>query len=286
MLRLEFPNTSHEIEYLSMIEEWKSHEIPSSPGALFRWETFEEFLQLAKDDLEKGNRHWVPATLFFAVNEDRILGAIQIRHHINHPNLIERWGHIGYGIRPSERWKWYAKEMLKFALIESQKLWLEKVLITCHDDNIASVKVIETNWWIFERYTDIEGVKWRRYWIDMYFQEKELIKSLEIELLTFECRHNPQRINELLADDFFECGKTGMMFGKKECLEWLPLEKEKKLVARDVRASLLASDIVKVNYFCDIWGDGEDITTSFRTSLWRKTESWWQMFFHQWTLID
>jgi predicted acetyltransferase len=90
MIRLEFPDTSHKTEYLSMIEEWKSHEVPSSPGALFRGETFEEFLQLTKDDLEKGNRHGVPATLFFAVNEaDGILGAIQIRHHINHPNLIE-----------------------------------------------------------------------------------------------------------------------------------------------------------------------------------------------------
>ena len=40
-----------------MIEDWISHEVPSSPGALFRGETFEEFLQLTKDDLEKGNRH-------------------------------------------------------------------------------------------------------------------------------------------------------------------------------------------------------------------------------------
>ncbi len=57
MLRLEFPDTSHKTEYLSMIEDWISHEVPSSPGALFRGETFEEFLQLTKDDLEKGNRH-------------------------------------------------------------------------------------------------------------------------------------------------------------------------------------------------------------------------------------
>ena len=53
MLRLEFPNTSHKNRYLSMIEEWKSNETPTSPGAIFRGETFEEFLQLAIDDLEK-----------------------------------------------------------------------------------------------------------------------------------------------------------------------------------------------------------------------------------------
>ena len=164
MLRLEFPNTSHKSEYLSIMEEWA----PSSPWALFRWESFEEFLQLAKDDIEKGNRHGVPATLFFLVNdENRILGAIQIRHHINHPNLMEYGGHIGYGIRPSERGKWYATEMLRLALIESRKLGLQKVLLGCHDDNIASQKTIEKNGGIFDRYTEYELKKSRRYWINL-----------------------------------------------------------------------------------------------------------------------
>jgi len=287
MLRLVFPNTSHKEEYLSMIEEWKSHELPSSPGALFQWQTFEEFLQLIINAPKKGNRLWVPASLFFLINqENRILWAIHIRHHINHPNLIETWWHIGYGIRPSERWKWYAKQMLKLALLESRKLWLEKVLITCDDDNIASSKVIESNGWIFERYTEIEWEKLRRYWIDLYKEEKELLKSLELELLWYESRHNIDRIDEILADDFFECGKTGMMFGKKECLDWLPQEKTKKLDARDVSIHMLSESLCQVRYIVDIDGDWEDLTSSFRTSLWRKTSNWWQMFFHQGTLIQ
>ena len=56
MLRLEFLNTSHKEEYLAMIEEWKNHEAPTSPGALFRGETFEEFLQIAQEDMVS-NRH-------------------------------------------------------------------------------------------------------------------------------------------------------------------------------------------------------------------------------------
>ncbi len=168
MLRLEFPNPSHKNEYISMIEEWKNHETPTSPWALFRGEDFDEFLQITKEDMVS-NRYWVPATLFVLVNpENKIFWAIQIRHHIDHPNLIEIGGHIGYGIRPSERWKWYAKEMLKLALIESQKLSLDRVLITCDDENIPSYKVIEANWWIFERYGEREdGGRWRRYWIDL-----------------------------------------------------------------------------------------------------------------------
>lgn len=164
MLTLEFPNTFHKSEYLSMMMEWNL----SSPIALFRWENFEEFLQLVRDDLKDGNIHGVPATLFFLIDEtQRILGAIQIRHHINLPNLLEYSGHIGYGIRPSERRKWYATEMLRLALMESRKLWLDRVLITCDDNNAPSCRIIEVNWWIFDRYTEKDGIKRRRYWINL-----------------------------------------------------------------------------------------------------------------------
>jgi predicted acetyltransferase len=40
-------------------------------------------------------------------------------------------------------------------------------LITCYDDNIASVKIIENNGGIFERFTEKEGKKLRRYWITL-----------------------------------------------------------------------------------------------------------------------
>jgi predicted acetyltransferase len=35
--------------------------------------------------------------------------------------------------------------MLRFGLLEGKKIGLEKLLITCYDDNIASAKVIENN---------------------------------------------------------------------------------------------------------------------------------------------
>jgi hypothetical protein len=70
--------------------------------------------------------------------------------------------------------------------------------------------------------------------------------------LQYETRHSRERIDELLADDFFECGKTGNMFGKKECLESLPNEKTKKLEARDVTVYLLSESIAQVRYIATI----------------------------------
>lgn len=167
MSQLEFPNLSHKQSYLDMIQEWGSFEaLPGIPGRLFIGDTFEEFLKLIEWDLL-----WaaglVPSHLYFFVDEGRILWAIQIRHHINHSNLLEAGGHIGYGIRPNERGKWYATEMLRLALIEAKKIGLQKALIVCHDENSASAKVIENNGGVFERFTEKDGKKIRRYWITL-----------------------------------------------------------------------------------------------------------------------
>lgn len=170
MLYLVFPDISHKEAYSDMLKEWKNTpEFNSghvSPGALFRGENFEEFLSFAEEDLTENHR-WVPATLFFLMEWERILWGIQIRHHINHPNLMEYGWHIGYGIRPSERRKWYATKMLGLALIEASKLWIDRILLWCYDDNIASQKTIEKNGGVFDRFTDHDGKKSRRYWIEL-----------------------------------------------------------------------------------------------------------------------
>jgi len=178
MLRLEIPNTSHEKEYNEMIKEWwKFENIKEvSPWALFRWDNFQEFLEIAEKDITDNDR-WVPATLFFLMEDQKILWAIQIRHHINHPNLRNTWWHIGYGIRPSARKKWYGKKQLSLWLWEAKNLWLSKVMISCLDWNEASTKIIEQNGGVFEKIKIIEstsshrsvnrGKKLRVYWITL-----------------------------------------------------------------------------------------------------------------------
>ena len=52
-------------------------------------------------------------------------------------------GLIGYSVRPSQRGKGYASEMLKLALDKFKNTNIENILITCKDFNIASKKVIE-----------------------------------------------------------------------------------------------------------------------------------------------
>ncbi len=70
------------------------------------------------------------------------MGIIDIRHNLENELLAEYGGHIGFSVRPSERKKGYATEMLKMALIYAKTLGLQKVMLGCFSDNIASIKTI------------------------------------------------------------------------------------------------------------------------------------------------
>ena len=59
------------------------------------------------------------------------------------PILMTYGGLIGYSIRPSQRGKGYASEMLRLALEKLKNTDVDKILITCKDFNLASKKVIE-----------------------------------------------------------------------------------------------------------------------------------------------
>lgn len=101
------------------------------------------------------------------VDDNRIVGIIDFRHHIDHPILGLWGGHIGYSVRPSERRKGYAREMLKQVLQKCREHGLSKVMVTCDENNIASKKTIISNGGIFEKDVLVDGETTKRYWISL-----------------------------------------------------------------------------------------------------------------------
>ncbi len=110
----------------------------------------------------------VQATQFLAVRQPdgRVVGMIQVRHYFN--EYLEKYaGHIGYSVRPSERRKGYAKEMLRLALGFCRQIGLERVLVSCKPDNEGSRRTILANGGVYEHTVHVpgEGIDLERYWI-------------------------------------------------------------------------------------------------------------------------
>lgn len=102
----------------------------------------------------------------FALTKTEIsfVGAVNIRHYLNE-TLLKTGGHIGDGIRPSERRKGYATAMISLALQECRKLGISRVLMCCDRNNIGSAKSIIRNGGVLENEVVEDGVPVQRYWI-------------------------------------------------------------------------------------------------------------------------
>jgi predicted acetyltransferase len=92
--------------------------------------------------------------------DEEVVGFLALRHSLT-AWLLEEGGHIGYSVRPSRRRLGHASRALALAVRRSAELGLDRVLLTCDEDNLASARTIERNGGTYE---DTRNGK-RRYWI-------------------------------------------------------------------------------------------------------------------------
>lgn len=167
---LRVPRQSEEAEFL------RAHRAtsPSVRHFLHYYEegmSFQRYLEVLAEQ-ERGENlpaNHVPSSFWFAFAGTSIVGRVSIRHSLN-PALERVGGHIGYVVVPEYRRQGYATAILRQSLqIARQKLGLKRVLLTCDDDNVGSIKTIEKNGGVLESIvTDTVGsTPTRRYWIVM-----------------------------------------------------------------------------------------------------------------------
>ncbi len=165
-ITLLFPTKLHEAAAAGYYQEHVSAGESTLHGdsGLDSAKSYDEWLvKIAKDMTTD-----VTSIIFFAIrpSDQKLIGTINIR--FPYAGYVQTYGHIGYGVRPSERRKGYAAAMLRLALAYCKKIGLNKVLLTCYAGNAASEKTILSCGGVLEGEMLLpDGDVSKRYWIEV-----------------------------------------------------------------------------------------------------------------------
>lgn len=170
MLKLVEYSKITENQYMDYIKEWEDTGERVTPKSSARkGRSFKEmqYFWEYEGTEECRSQGLVPSTLYFLSDDKgKLYGASHFRHELN-DDLLEYGGHIGYGVRPSERKKGYSTVMLQLMLEILGGRGYKRILITCDDDNIGSIRTIEKNGGVLEnKVPNHQGIG-RRYWIEL-----------------------------------------------------------------------------------------------------------------------
>lgn len=147
-MKLIKPTLEHEAVLKAYIQDMiQNNDSCHGCGSIEDYERYEDWLKHIESYAVKAlipkDSKYVEGSQYFLWDEDnqQVVGMVNIRHELN-AYLLKFGGHIGYSIRPSYRNKGYAKLQLNMALDILKQKGVERALVTCNADNIASMKTI------------------------------------------------------------------------------------------------------------------------------------------------
>lgn len=170
LVRLVKPRITLKDEYISFYQEWKESNETMVPWVITKDpQDFEGMLAFLHNNETGINlpEGWVrDSTYWLVTDNNRVVGVVNIRHQLTE-RLLNCGGHIGYGIRPSERRKGYATKLLALALEKAKGLGITKVLVVCDAHNIASKRTIINNGGVQDiDFIEEDGNIVNRFWIE------------------------------------------------------------------------------------------------------------------------
>ncbi|HFR3747468.1 TPA: GNAT family N-acetyltransferase [Streptococcus suis] len=143
-MTLRRPTLADKDTILDMLAEFEAAGSAMDGGFISKYVDFEDWI-LRNQDYEVGinlPEGFVPSIQYVSFDQtDRALGFLSLRLRLN-DFLLNKGGHIGYSIRPTERGKGYAKEQLRLGVQEAFSKNIPKVLVTCDETNTASKRTI------------------------------------------------------------------------------------------------------------------------------------------------
>lgn len=173
----EKPSIKRKKEIIEFLDEFVKYESDingsGSLDKIYDGYTFEEVLDMClrlEDEEYAKSVGKCPGKTFLLVREDdnKIVGTINLRWNLTDA-MLKFGGHIGYGIRPTERRKGYNKINLYMVLKVAKKIGLDRVMLDCNVNNIGSDNTIKSLGGVLER-TEVDPSDNKLtnvYWIDV-----------------------------------------------------------------------------------------------------------------------
>ena len=160
MITLKRPIKEYESKSVAFKQEFVDNGEMTINGSelLDQMNSYDEWLKSVTDNISDDtvSPSWVVTDTYFAFDEnENIVGIIDLRHTLN--DFLKDFGNSGYSVRPSERRKGYATEMLKLILERARQIGMDKIQLSVERSNEASVKTITKNGGKYERSFTFEG---------------------------------------------------------------------------------------------------------------------------------
>ena len=117
--------------------------------------------------------------------------------------------------------------------------------------------------------------------VDKHLEEN--LRKLEESLWVAETRYDKDYMENILAPDFFEFGRSGKTYTREEIITAQGHEIDAKL--RDFKVTMVREDVYLVTYVSEVKG-ADRLEVGNRSSLWVRDENKWLLKFHQGSQVD